>query len=77
MHSEVHSALAQATSQKRMPTVQEITETAIPYIDAVIEEIIRHSLTAPTVIRRSMVDVDILGHRIPKGTDVFLMGKWA
>ncbi|KIM95817.1 hypothetical protein OIDMADRAFT_45113 [Oidiodendron maius Zn] len=75
LHSEVCSALAQATTEKRDPTVEEITGVSIPYIDAVIEEIIRHSLTSPVVIRRSMVDVDILGHRIPEGTDIFLMAN--
>lgn len=63
----MNSEFVQATTDKRDPTIQEIIEASIPYIDAVIEEILRHSLTSTTVIRRSIVDVDILGHRIPEG----------
>jgi cytochrome P450 len=62
-------------TEKRNPAYQEVTKTAIPYLDASIEELIRCSLTEPTVTRESMVDVDVLGHRIPKGTAFFLLGN--
>jgi cytochrome P450 len=71
----VRSALTNAAAEKRNPTVQEITKTTIPYMDAVIEEIIRCSLTEAAVARTAMVDATILGHRIPAGTDVFLVGN--
>ena len=40
-----------------------------------MEEILRHSLTAAAVMRVTTVDVEVLGHHIPKGTDIFLMGN--
>jgi cytochrome P450 len=75
LRSEIRSVLSHAAAEKRIPTVQEITKTTIPYMDAVMEEIIRHSLTEAGVVRTTVVDVEVLGHHIPKGTDVFLMGN--
>jgi cytochrome P450 len=43
--------------------------------DAVNEEILRHSLTEALVARTALVDVEILGHRVPKGSDIFIMGN--
>lgn len=45
------------------------------YLDACIEELLRCSLTEPGSIRTALTDVIILGHRIPKGTDIFLLGN--
>jgi hypothetical protein len=42
---------------------------------AVNEEILRHSLTEALVARTALVDVEILGHRVPKGSDIFIMGN--
>jgi hypothetical protein len=33
------------------------------------------SLTSPTVIRNAVVDTVVLGHHIPKGTDIFIMSN--
>ncbi|SCV57307.1 related to TRI13-cytochrome P450 [Fusarium fujikuroi] len=60
-----------ALAEHRQPTIDEITSTSIPYLDAVIEEILRLSAVLPIVSRESMVDTTILGHAIPKGTTVF------
>jgi cytochrome P450 len=62
-------------SENRRPSAEEITKIKIPYLDAVIEEIVRTSLTAPGVSRRAMVETELLGYHIPKGTDVFIMGN--
>jgi cytochrome P450 len=48
-------------------------KTSIPYLDATIEEILRTALVFPGAFRIATVDTKILGHRIPKGTDVFLL----
>jgi cytochrome P450 len=58
-----------------MPTYDEITNTQIHYRDAVIEEIFRCSQTEASAVRTAVVDTEILGHFIPKGTEVFLMGN--
>lgn len=56
----------------RAPTVQEITSTRIPYLDATEEEILRCAGTIQGVNREADVDTVILGHRIPKGTTIII-----
>src|SRR6266487_4775391 len=73
--SEIRAAHTYAFSENRRPSAQEIVEIKIPYLDAAIEEIIRTSLTASGVSRQAMVDTEVLGYHIPKGTDVFFMGN--
>jgi cytochrome P450 len=75
LRSTIFSAHSTPVSENRKPTVQEITKTAIPYLDAVMEELIRCSLTEEGVFRTAMVDTQVLGRQIPKGTDVFLLGN--
>lgn len=43
----------------------------VPYLDAVIEEVMRHTSATQIVNRVATVDTQILGMHIPKGTDVF------
>lgn len=62
-------------AENRKPTAAEIAKTSIPYLDAAQEEMIRCSLTEASVVRTAMTDVELLGKRIPKGTDVFFMGN--
>lgn len=42
----------------------------MPYLEAVIEEIMRLSIVFPVVARRATYDTTVLGHHIPKGTEV-------
>lgn len=60
--------------EKRDPSIQEITETPIPYLDAMMEEILRIAGTVPAVDRQALCDTTLLGHHIPKGTIVFCLG---
>jgi cytochrome P450 len=62
-------------TEKRSPTIDEITKTSVPYLDATIEEILRTARVFPGAIRNATVDTTILGHRIPKGTDVFFLNN--
>lgn len=75
LRAELHAHHAEALAEKRLPTFQEINTTTIHYRDAVIEEILRCSDTEYGGIRTALVDADVLGYRIPKGTEVFLMGN--
>ncbi|EHK21868.1 uncharacterized protein TRIVIDRAFT_53375 [Trichoderma virens Gv29-8] len=75
LRDELHAHHAEAVAEKRLPTFQEINTTTVHYRDAVIEEILRCSNTEYGGIRTAMVDADVLGYRIPKGTEVFLMGN--
>ncbi|KAI1495098.1 cytochrome P450 monooxygenase [Biscogniauxia mediterranea] len=72
--SKLRAALARAfpsaRAENRNPTIQEITSTNIPYLDATMEETLRCAGTAPVVDRVATADTEILGHHIPKGTVV-------
>lgn len=52
---------------------QDIVRGQIPYLDAVIEEVVRCAQTSGAVIRRAVHDTTVLGYRIPKGVDVYLL----
>jgi cytochrome P450 len=75
LRAELRGAHADAASEKRLPTFGEITKTPIHYRDAVVEEIFRCSLTEASAVRTAVVDTEVLGCFIPKGTEVFLMGN--
>ncbi|RGP80582.1 hypothetical protein FLONG3_1321 [Fusarium longipes] len=77
--SELRSALQQAHQQpkadKRLPTLTEIIQTRIPYLDAVVEEILRLSYPLGMSLREVQVDTQILGACIPKGTTVAFLSN--
>lgn len=77
LRDALHSSLPAALSEHRLPSYTELASTSIPYLDAVVEEILRHANTIAFVVRQALVDTTVLGHRIPKGTDVFLMANGA
>ncbi|KAI7774563.1 cytochrome p450 [Diaporthe eres] len=54
-----------------VPTAVQISTTDMPYLDAVVEEMVRCASTGPGVMRIAT----LLGHRIPKGIDVFMMSN--
>lgn len=66
---------SQAVLEHRQPTVQEIITSHAPYLDAVIEEILRVSVVLPMISREALVDTTILGYPIPKGTLVMCMSN--
>ncbi|KAG2000852.1 hypothetical protein GB937_010771 [Aspergillus fischeri] len=80
-HQEVQQTLRsslklvhkRAAESGELPTAQEIVKADIPYLDAFIEENHRLGNSIPTVIRITTRDTVVLGHRIPKGTDVFML----
>ncbi|KAI1198495.1 cytochrome P450 [Nemania serpens] len=55
-----------------LPSPDYIAKTTVPYLDAFIEENHRVAAAIPTVIRMATRDTVVLGHKIPKGTDVFM-----
>lgn len=63
---------ADARAQGRVPSAAEIIRTQVPYLEAVIEEILRLSGPVGATARETTVDTVILGRRVPKGTTVFL-----
>ncbi|KAJ7271167.1 cytochrome P450 [Mycena rebaudengoi] len=57
----------------RLPTYAEISdESNLPYLNAVMYEILRCSRPAPAVIRDAKCDTVLLGYPIPKGTQVLM-----
>ncbi|KAK0629552.1 cytochrome P450 [Bombardia bombarda] len=77
LRAALRDAFPEATQEKRAPTYQELAHAHIPYLDAVIEEVLRHANTIAFVVREALQDTTVLGCHIPKGTDVFLMANGA
>ncbi|KAJ5374388.1 cytochrome P450 [Penicillium concentricum] len=69
----LHTAYADAHAEERAPTIIELTNTRVPYLQAVLEEVLR--LHATSVPRQAVRDTEILGQRIPKGTHVILVAN--
>ncbi|SPO07227.1 related to cytochrome P450 monooxygenase [Cephalotrichum gorgonifer] len=68
LRDALQTAYSDAYHHHRMPTAEEITKTQVPYLDAFIQEVLRYTPPAIRVSRKAAVDMNILGHFIPKGT---------
>ncbi|KAK1954542.1 cytochrome P450 monooxygenase [Colletotrichum sublineola] len=55
------------------PPVGDIIKTAMPYLDAVVEEVLRCCKALPIMTRQARVDTQILGTAIPKGTVIMFL----
>ncbi|KAK8042521.1 cytochrome P450 [Apiospora phragmitis] len=72
LRESLRAAYPGAVSEGRQPTFAEIIKTQVPYLDAVVEEILRVTGPVRTLFRTATVDTTILGHHVPKGTQIFL-----
>ncbi|KAH8680643.1 cytochrome P450 [Xylariales sp. PMI_506] len=72
LRAALRAAWPDAHREKRQPTVLEVTKTNIPYLDAMVEESLRLWSPLPATTREATVDTTLLGHRIPKGTTIYL-----
>lgn len=70
LREALRAAHPKAREEGRLPALDEILKAQIPYVDAVIEEMMRLSWVAPLRSRQAIVDTQILGVPIPKGTMV-------
>lgn len=77
LRTALRTELAQAARERRAPTYQELAGAHVPYLDAVVEEVLRHVNTVSFVARRAQQDTTVLGCRIPRGTDVFMVANGA
>ena len=75
LRTELQSFHSLALSENRLPSVEEITNCHIPYLEAFVEETMRCSHIVPAVIRETVVDSPILGHMVPKGTHLWLFSS--
>ncbi|KAK3070360.1 hypothetical protein LTR53_010602 [Teratosphaeriaceae sp. CCFEE 6253] len=75
LRATLRAQFTRAVDAGESPSVEEIAGSSLPYLDATLEEIHRCGGTAPGAIRRATEDTQVLGHRIPKGTDVFLLSN--
>lgn len=71
LHESVKIAFSHS-AETRFSTAAEIAEANIPYLDAVVHEVLRFSRTTPGAAREALVDTRILGYHIPKGTNVMV-----
>ncbi|KAK4643183.1 hypothetical protein QC761_403810 [Podospora bellae-mahoneyi] len=71
LRDALYSALPEAVAEKRFPTFEELRRARIPYLEAVIEETLR--LTPFSMTREATEDTEILGYKIPKGCQVFMV----
>ncbi|KAK7724444.1 hypothetical protein SLS63_008701 [Diaporthe eres] len=70
LRSALQASFSASRAEGRTPSIQDITSSHIPILDAVIEETLRCAASVPVVDREAVVDTELLGHRIPKGTVV-------
>lgn len=75
LRDELRAAFPAAVRERRDLTYSELSESNIPYLDAVVNEVLRQANTIAFVVRQAQHDTTVLGRRIPKGTNVFLMGN--
>lgn len=73
LRSALHEALSAARDENRLPTFREIRHARLPYLDAVIEEMLR--INAVPVTREALCDTTVLGCPVKKGTQVFLVSN--
>ncbi|KAK6199819.1 hypothetical protein LQW54_009875 [Pestalotiopsis sp. IQ-011] len=75
LRGSLRAALPRAAAEGRRPTCAEIMGADVPYLDAVVDEVLRHANVIAFVVRQAQRDSVVLGRRIPKGTNVFLMAN--
>lgn len=73
LRKDLREAFPSASQEGKPPSANDITKARIPYLDAFIDEVLRHSGGQPTNVRVATSDTEILGYHIPKGTDVFML----
>ncbi|OBR03096.1 Cytochrome P450 monooxygenase [Colletotrichum higginsianum IMI 349063] len=75
LRKQLRATLSAASSEGRWPTHNEILRTSMPYLDAVVEEMLRLAQPVPGLVRQATCDTQILGHFVPKGTQVFMLAN--
>jgi cytochrome P450 len=74
LRTTLHAAFADAHASNRVPNAHEIATASILYLDACLEEILRHACTGSVTSRTATQDAVVLGAVIPKGTMLIMGG---
>ncbi|KAK7746457.1 hypothetical protein SLS53_002416 [Cytospora paraplurivora] len=69
---ELRTILRAAFPGPDAPSADDILSTNLPYLDGVCEEAFRLAGAAKALLRQSIVDTEILGYKVPKGSEVFM-----
>ncbi|KAI0190599.1 cytochrome P450 [Astrocystis sublimbata] len=77
LRAVLRAEYAEAFKEGRTLTYAELARANIPFLDAVVEEVLRHANSVAFVARQALQDTSVLGRQIPKGTDVFLVANGA
>ncbi|KAF4948581.1 hypothetical protein FSARC_13701 [Fusarium sarcochroum] len=76
LRDKLRSVFPDAAREKRTLSYQELSSANIPYLDAVVDEVLRHSNSISFVARQAQQhDTTVLGHHIPEGTNIWLMAN--
>ncbi|KAI3324165.1 cytochrome P450 [Xylariaceae sp. AK1471] len=77
LRAELHAAFAPAVAAGlgAQPDIATIPTSDLPYLDAVIHEIHRCGMTSVALSRRATQDTYVLGHFVPKDTEVFFLNN--
>ncbi|RYP49273.1 hypothetical protein DL768_004996 [Monosporascus sp. mg162] len=68
--SKLRESLRAAFGSSSIPSVEALTIKDIPYLNATMEETLRCAGTAARLMRVATTDTEILGHKIPAGTEI-------
>jgi len=78
VQSETRAALQKAYGNTTTPSLSQILNTPVPHLDALAHEMLRNSRTAGAVARISLTDNVVMGHHIPRGTQIiFPLVGWS
>ncbi|KAK4985319.1 hypothetical protein LTR50_006039 [Elasticomyces elasticus] len=75
LRQELREQFNHASEPSATPTVSEIIAARLPYFEAVVEEATRCGSITQTNIRTTQQDVCVLGHLIPKDTEVLMLNN--
>ncbi|KAL8371768.1 hypothetical protein RB595_001526 [Gaeumannomyces hyphopodioides] len=77
LRNALRAAHPAAAAERRLPSVEEITSAGPPppYLEAVIEEILRVGATVPGLDRSCGRDSVVLGRVLPKGTTLVMLSR--
>ncbi|KUJ06423.1 cytochrome P450, partial [Mollisia scopiformis] len=76
VQEQLHIALKQAfpdATKSNLPSGLNIAQAEIPYLDAVLAEILRMACTGPVLFRETLTDCEIMGHHVPAFTPILLI----